>query len=107
MIAATLPEGAWVALITTAGSIIALFVTYLLRDRKGRTEVQEALASKIGTPNGKGNVVQMLELILVDLGDIKRRLSSHDERLQHVEQRMIPPAIKFVPPPHNMERPSA
>lgn len=56
-----------VALIITLGGVLVAWI--------GR------LSSKIGTPNGQGNVVEMLQKILAGQTDQDSRLAHHDTQL--------------------------
>ena len=76
-----------VAFITMIGGVAVA----LIQSKKAANE-SRAMSAKIGTPNGKGNVVQMLERLIHGQGaqdeqlkSINTRLDKGDRRFQHIE----------------------
>ena len=76
-----------VAFITMIGGVAVA----LIQSKKAATE-SRAVSAKIGNPNGKGNVVQMLERLIHGQGaqdeqlkSINTRLDKGDRRFQHIE----------------------
>lgn len=49
------------------------------------------IKSRVGTPNGQGNVVEMLEKLIESQAGQDRRLAEHDRRLARLEARHDPP----------------
>lgn len=67
-----------VALITTMGGVIVALVGLVAHD-------QRKTRSAVGTPNGHGDVVQMQERTLRELGSISTRLDDGDRRMGRID----------------------
>lgn len=48
-----------------------------------------ATVKRVGKPNGQGNVVQMNERILIEIGGVKATLDDHTTRLQKLEAAKV------------------
>lgn len=79
-----------VALITMVGGVLVA----MINNRRVGSKAGEAL-DRIGVPNGKGNVVQMLETLLAGqtqqdqrMARIEERLNSGDGHLHRIDDRL-------------------
>jgi hypothetical protein len=84
-------DAIWVALIA---SVIGPVVVARLARHGTKREISRELEQRVGTPNGKGNVVEMLERLLTGqtgqdnrLARIEARQIDHEARIRAIEAR--------------------
>jgi hypothetical protein len=85
-------EGLWVVIIGGLFGLASLWYQHRL-NRSTKQEVQQDITQRIGVPNGKGNVVEMLEKLLDEKEsrllwqeNTSKRLDNHERRLIEVER---------------------
>lgn len=72
-----------VAFVASAPGLIAALAALRRHER-----TQQSLSEKIGSPNGQGNVVQMLETVLGLQRTTDRRLLNLEERVVGIETKV-------------------
>lgn len=68
-------EGADAAVITAIGAVVVATIGGAFTLASSR-----ATKSAVGTPNGHGNVIQMSERILIEVGRIHEKIDEHTEQ---------------------------
>jgi len=74
-----------------AGGPASLIVLYFLNrreSRRGRAALSADLESRIGSPNGQGNVTEIAERTETKVDDLGQRMTGVEARMANIEQRV-------------------